>query len=111
MSTPQSNEPVMSTYMDKWSKVNVVAHEQERSAREEYSRACIDWQRVEIGRLIGEVERLRAVLVKSVAAIRTWHNQGIPVRECSKLWDIYWRNAPEMKPIREALTALDGVSK
>lgn len=53
-----------------------------------------------------EIERLRAALVKSVAVIQTWHNQGIPVRECSKLWDIYWRNAPEMKPIREALSAL-----
>lgn len=53
-----------------------------------------------------EIERLRTALVKSVAVIQTWHNQGIPVRECSKLWDIYWRNSPEMKPIREALTAL-----
>lgn len=59
----------------------------------------------------GEIERLRSALVKSVAVIQTWHNQGIPVRECSKLWDIYWRNAPEMGLIREALTALDGVSK
>ena len=53
-----------------------------------------------------EVERLRGALVKSVDCIRVWHNQGIPVRECSKLWDIYWRNSPEMKPIREALSAL-----
>ena len=49
------------------------------------------------------IEQQRAALVKSVEVIQTWHNQGIPVRECSKLWDIYWRNAPEMKPIREAL--------
>lgn len=53
-----------------------------------------------------EVERLRSALVKAVECIQVWHNQGIPVRECSKLWDIYWRNSPEMKPIREALTAL-----
>jgi hypothetical protein len=62
------------------------------------------------GHLIEEIELLRSALVKSVATIQTWHNQGIPVRECSKLWDIYWRNAPEMKPIREALTALREVS-
>jgi hypothetical protein len=26
-----------------------------------------------------------------------------PRSSCSELWDIYWKNAPEMKPIRTAL--------
>lgn len=54
-----TTEPVFSTYLEKWAKVNLVAHEQERSAREEYSRDCIDWQRIEIGRQYAEIERLR----------------------------------------------------
>lgn len=57
-----SEEPVMSTYMAKWVKVDLVAHEQERSAREEYSRDCIDWQRIEIARLCTEIEKLKAEL-------------------------------------------------
>lgn len=48
-------------------------------------------------------EQLRAALVKAVECIQTWHNMGIPQGERSDLWDIYWRNAPEMKLIREAL--------
>jgi len=50
-----------------------------------------------------EIERLRAALVHSVSVIQTWHNMEIPVKQRSDLWDIYWRNAPEMKQIREAL--------
>jgi hypothetical protein len=46
---------------------------------------------------------LRAALVHAVSVIQTWHNMDIPERDRSGLWDIYWRNAPEMKPIREAL--------
>jgi hypothetical protein len=54
----QGTEPVMSTYMEKWAKVDIVAHEQERSAREEYSRDCIDWQRIEINRLMSGIEEI-----------------------------------------------------
>jgi len=50
-----------------------------------------------------EIERLRAALVHSVSVVQTWHNMEIPQKQRSELWDIYWRNAPEMKPIREAL--------
>jgi len=71
--------------------------------------ASIDELRATRIRQTREINSLRAALVKSVEVIRTWHNQGIPVRECSKLWDIYWRNAPEMKQIREALAALQEV--
>lgn len=56
-----SAEPVMSTYMAKWAKVDLVAHEQERIAREEYSRDCISWQRMYITRIDTENERLRGV--------------------------------------------------
>lgn len=47
---------------------------------------------------------LRAALVKAVEVIQGWHNMGIPAGNRSELWDIYWRNAPEMKLIREALS-------
>lgn len=47
---------------------------------------------------------LRAALIKAVEVIQGWHNMGIPAGNRSDLWDIYWRNAPEMKLIREALT-------
>lgn len=46
----------------------------------------------------------RDALVKAVDCIREWHNTGIPAKHRSELWDIYWRNSPEMKPIREALS-------
>lgn len=47
--------PKLGDYMAKWSKVNVVAHEQERSAREEYSEAVHAWQ-------AGEIALLKAAL-------------------------------------------------
>lgn len=50
-----------------------------------------------------ESDRLRAALVRSVSVIQTWHNMGVPEKQRSDLWDIYWRNAPELKQIREAL--------
>jgi hypothetical protein len=50
-----------------------------------------------------EIERLRAALVGAVDAIRTWHNMGMSGTQASAMWDIYWRNAPEMRAIREAL--------
>lgn len=53
-----------------------------------------------------EIDTLRDALVKSVAVIQAWHNMEIPMKQRSELWDIYWRSSPEMKPIREALTAL-----
>jgi len=56
-----------------------------------------------------EIDRLRDALVKSVAVVQGWHNMGLG-KSASILWDIYWRSSPEMKPIREALTALKEVS-
>jgi hypothetical protein len=50
-----------------------------------------------------EREQLRAAIVHSVSVIQTWHNMEVPEKQRSGLWDIYWRNAPEMKQIREAL--------
>jgi hypothetical protein len=51
----------------------------------------------------GRIRVLEAALVHAVSVIQTWHNADIPESQRSELWDIYWRNAPEMKPIREAL--------
>jgi hypothetical protein len=50
------------------------------------------------------VPALRAALVHAVSVIQTWHNMGIPKKDRSALWDIYWRNSPEMQPIRAELT-------
>jgi hypothetical protein len=55
-------------------------------------------------RAADEIEQLRAALVHAVEVIQTWHNMDIrPQSARSELWDIYWKNAPEMKPIRAAL--------
>lgn len=56
-----------------------------------------------------EINRLRAALLKSVESIQAWHNMGMPAKQASELWDLYWRNSPEMRPIREALSALKEV--
>ena len=57
----------------------------------------------EIDRLTADNKVLREALVGAVDCIRDWHNMGVPQKERSQLWDIYWRNAPEMKAIRAAL--------
>jgi hypothetical protein len=54
--------------------------------------------------------KLRGALVKAVEVIRQWHGMGIPKKQEHELWTIYWRNAPEMTQIREALSD-DLVSK
>lgn len=59
--------------------------------------------RREIDRLTADNKVLREALVGAVDCIREWHNMGVPQKERSQLWDIYWRNAPEMKAIRAAL--------
>lgn len=63
----------------------------------------VETNEVSMKKMQDERNEMRALLLKAVEIIRVWHNQGVPVRECSKLWDIYWRNSPEMKPIREGL--------
>jgi hypothetical protein len=45
---PTSKEPVLADYLARWSTVNVVAHEQERSAREDHATALIAWLRAEL---------------------------------------------------------------
>lgn len=50
------------------------------------------------------IDQLRSALLKAVECIQVWHNMGMPPKQASQMWDIYWRNAPEMKSIREALT-------
>jgi hypothetical protein len=69
--------------------------EQLERIRANYQTVCVEKDR--------EIERLRAALENAVDVIETWHNMG----GASGVWDIYYRNAPEMKPIREALTAAE----
>jgi hypothetical protein len=57
----------------------------------------------EYNTLLTERDRLRVALLGAVEAIQTWHNMGMSAQQASSMWDIYWRNAPEMRPIREAL--------
>lgn len=45
---------------------------------------------------------LKQVLIQSVAVIKRWHGADLELQE-DKWWKIYYDNAPEMKPIREAL--------
>lgn len=51
------------------------------------------------------IAALEAALRKSVETIQVWHNMRMSGKQASEMWDIYWRNAPEMKQIRETLTA------
>lgn len=53
---------------------------------------------------LSEIDRLRTALIKAVEGIQVWHNMGLTGQQASDMWDIYWRNAPEMKLIRDALT-------
>ena len=39
----------------------------------------------------------------AVAVIRTWHGTGMSKADEEIAWKLYWENAPQMKPIREAL--------
>jgi hypothetical protein len=48
---------------------------------------------------------LHAALTQAVALIRAWHGMGMSGDVEKQAWDIYWRNAPEMQAIREALGA------
>lgn len=57
----------------------------------------------EVAELRRDAESKRSALVGAVDCIREWHNMGVPEKQRSELWDIYWRNAPEMKAIRAAL--------
>jgi hypothetical protein len=63
-----------------------------------------DSLQTQVASLKADAERLRAALTHSITVIQTWHNMDTRTpQEASSLWDIYWRNAPEMKPIRAAL--------
>lgn len=55
-------------------------------------------------------EQLHAALTKAVELIKQWHNMQAEVNFVKKpviehTWQLYWNNAPELKPIREALEA------
>jgi len=54
-----------------------------------------------------KIDRLRTALLDSVEVIQAWHNMGMSGQQASAMWDIYWRNAPEMRTIREALKETD----
>lgn len=63
MSTdPVSRRPVLSEYIEKFSKLNLVAHEQERQAREEFAADDRRW-------LEREIERLRTMLGQCLAFV------------------------------------------
>lgn len=48
-------------------------------------------------------DELAEALHSAVEVIKTWHNMD----GSEDVWQIYYDHAPEMKPIREALTTLD----
>lgn len=47
----------------------------------------------------GRIRMLEDALRQAVKVITTWHNMG----GADDVWDIYYRNAPEMKAIRDIL--------
>lgn len=46
----------------------------------------------------GRIRMLEDALRQAVEVIKTWHNM-----DGSDVWDIYYRNAPEMKALRDIL--------
>jgi hypothetical protein len=42
-----------------------------------------------------------AIFKEAVKIIRQWHGMGMPEAAEKQAWEIYWKNAPEMAPIRE----------
>lgn len=81
-------------------KVLAISAEIERLTRErDEERAAFVPAYEENDRLRQERDRLRAALTGAVEVIKTWHNMG----GNESVWPIYWRRAPEMRPIREAL--------
>jgi hypothetical protein len=76
-----SKEPVFADYLARWSKINLVAHEQERQAREEYATDVIAWQRAEIERLQQDVARYesgRVVLTGEIESLLARIGWGTP---------------------------------
>lgn len=63
-----------------------------------------DAQGVANARLIAAAPELLDALKKAVENIKVWHNMG----GNEGVWDIYWHNAPEMKPIRDVIAKAEG---
>lgn len=61
----------------------------------------------------GTGAELLTALIAGVKVIHTWHNARAYSRSepdeksMREAWRIYWRNAPEMAAIREALPGVD----
>ena len=61
-----------------------------------------------LGKRYVEAYDAEMLLLHAVTVIKQWHNMqwqntGWPQSKASGVWQIYYDNAPEMKPIREAL--------
>jgi len=70
-------------------------------------------QPADLAALEHEVEELRAAcariygaLEKAVSIIRQWHGLKLPDSIEERIWNIYFGNAPEMAPIRQALFSI-----
>ena len=54
-----------------------------------------------------ELERLRKALESAVKVIRVWSEMGsragLPQEALDRAWEIYYKQSPEMQPIRAAL--------
>lgn len=60
-----TQRPVLSEYIEKFSKLNLVAHEQERQAREEFASDDRKWLEREIGRLLTMGKELSELLTEA----------------------------------------------
>lgn len=62
-------------------------------------------------RLIAAAPDLLSALTEARLIIRQWHGMGMSTGDEIDAWNIYDRNAPEMKPINAALALAEGSDK
>lgn len=104
-----SEKPFFVSYLERWSKINIAAHEQERSAREEYSTDVRKWQEEEIASLTAERDslaktndELSEALTKAINATslaiqqaeinaRTVREQAQEIGRLNNLLEHYWK--------------------
>jgi hypothetical protein len=85
--------------------IRVGVHDRELTSGDEFVRAsAYDALAAYQAQAAGRIQELSDALVKAVDCIRVWHNADVPEKQRSELWDIYWRNAPELTEIRLALS-------
>jgi hypothetical protein len=76
-----------------------------RSESTEDRFALFDAIKAGVEKMEREHAEMHSALAAAVPIIKGWHNFGVQDGSELDVWQIYYDNAPEMKPIREALEA------